>query len=58
MKANAELYPEYDDELEAAMRAETERYIAEMFQRDLPLSNLIDSDWTMLNERLAKHQQG
>ena len=55
MKANAELYPEYDDELEAAMRAETERYIAEMFQRDLPLSNLIDSDWTMLNERLAKH---
>ena len=55
MKANAELYPEYDDELEAAMRAETERYIAEMFQRNLPLSNLIDSDWTMLNERLAKH---
>jgi len=55
MKANAELYPEYDVELEAAMRAETERYIAEMFQRDLPLSNLIDSDWTMLNERLAKH---
>ena len=55
MKANAELYPEYDAELEAAMRAETEHFIVEMFQRDLPLSNLIDSDWTMLNERLAKH---
>lgn len=55
MKANAELYPEYDDELEAAMRGETEHFIAEMFQRDLPLANLIDSDWTMLNERLAKH---
>jgi mono/diheme cytochrome c family protein len=55
MKANAELYPEYDAELEAAMRAETEHFIAEMFQRDLPLSNLIDSHWTMLNERLAKH---
>jgi len=26
-----------------------------MFRRDLPLSNLIDSDWTMLNERLARH---
>ena len=55
MKANADLYPEYDAELEAAMRGETEHFIAEMFQRDLPLTNLIDSDWTMLNERLAKH---
>ena len=55
MKANADLYPEYDAELEAAMRGETEHFIAEMFRRDLPLANLIDSDWTMLNERLAKH---
>jgi hypothetical protein len=55
MKANADLYPEYDAELEAAMRGETEQFIAEMLQRDLPLANLIDSDWTMLNERLAKH---
>jgi hypothetical protein len=55
MKANPELYPEYDAELEAAMRGETEHFIAEMFDRDLPLSNLIDSDWTMLNQRLAKH---
>jgi hypothetical protein len=55
MKANAELYPEYDLELETAMSVETEQFIAEMFRRDLPLINLIDSDWTMLNERLAKH---
>jgi hypothetical protein len=55
MKANADLYPEYDAELEAAMRGETEHFIVEMFGRDLPLTNLIDSDWTMLNERLAKH---
>jgi hypothetical protein len=55
MKANADLYPEYDAELEAAMRGETEHFIAEMFQRDLPLAQLIDSDWTMLNQRLAKH---
>jgi hypothetical protein len=55
MKANADLYPEYDAELEAAMRGETEHFISEMFKRDLPLANLIDSDWTMLNERLAKH---
>jgi hypothetical protein len=55
MKANADLYPEYDAELEAAMRGETEHFIAEMFERDLPLTNLIDSNWTMLNERLARH---
>jgi hypothetical protein len=55
MKANADLYPEYDAELEAAMRGETEHFIAEMFRHDLPLANLIDSDWTMLNGRLAKH---
>jgi hypothetical protein len=55
MKANADLYPEYDAELEAAMRGETEHFISEMFRSDLPLTNLIDSDWTMLNERLAKH---
>ncbi|MEN9576449.1 MAG: hypothetical protein RL514_4304 [Verrucomicrobiota bacterium] len=55
MRADANLYPEYDLELEAAMRGETEHFIAEMFRRDLPLHQLIDSDWTMLNERLARH---
>ena len=55
MRADATLYPEYDLELEAAMRGETEHFIAEMFERDLPLAQLIDSDWTMLNQRLAKH---
>ena len=55
MRADANLYPEYDLELEAAMRGETEHFITEMFERDLPLAQLIDSDWTMLNERLARH---
>jgi len=55
MRADANLYPEYDLELEAAMRGETEHFIDEMFRRDLPLRQLIDSDWTMLNERLARH---
>jgi len=55
MRADATFYPEYDLELEAAMRGETEHFITEMFERDLPLAQLIDSDWTMLNQRLAKH---
>lgn len=55
MRANADLYPEYDLDLEAAIRRETEHFIREMFERDLPLAQLIDCDWAMLNERLAKH---
>ncbi|MBU6175001.1 MAG: DUF1592 domain-containing protein, partial [Planctomycetes bacterium] len=55
MRANPELYPEYDSELESAMRGETEQFLSQMFHRDLPLNQLIDSDWAMLNERLAKH---
>jgi hypothetical protein len=55
MRANPDLYPEYDPELELAMRGETEQFLSHMFHRDLPLAQLIDSDWTMLNERLAKH---
>ncbi|MEQ8790918.1 MAG: DUF1592 domain-containing protein [Pirellulaceae bacterium] len=55
MQPDANLYPEYDAELERAMVGETESFVREMLQQDLPLSNLIDSDWAMLNERIADH---
>jgi len=55
MLPDENLYPEYDKELESAMVDETQGFMAEMFYQDLPLSNLIDSDWAILNERLAKH---
>lgn len=55
MRADPNLYPEYDDELELAIAAETRGFIAELFKDDLPVHHLIDSDWTILNERLAKH---
>jgi len=55
MKPDKHLYPEYDDPLERAMIAETEGFIREMLRNDLDLLNLIDSDWAILNDRLAKH---
>lgn len=55
MQPDKALYPEYDAELEQAMIAETEAFIKELLEKDLPLTNLIDSDWAMLNDRLAKH---
>jgi mono/diheme cytochrome c family protein len=49
------LYPEYDDYLEKSMVGETTAFFREVLQRDLGLREFLDSDWTMLNERLALH---
>lgn len=48
------LYPEYDDQLRFAMVQETRAFLAELIVRNLPPSNLVRSDFAMLNERLAK----
>jgi len=55
MQPDKGLYPEYDDELERAMVQETQLFIREMLVNDLSISNVIDSNWTMLNDRLARH---
>jgi hypothetical protein len=49
------LYPDYDPWLERSMVLETTAYFREVFQENLPLGQLLDSDWTMLNPRLAIH---
>lgn len=49
------LYPEYDDTLRFTMLQETRAFISELIARNLPASNLVRSDFAMLNERLAKH---
>ncbi|MDB5333921.1 MAG: hypothetical protein JWP03_5072 [Phycisphaerales bacterium] len=49
------IYPEYDEYLEKSMVAETTSYFREVMQQHLSLRDFLDSDWTMLNERLAKH---
>ncbi|MCX6836878.1 MAG: DUF1592 domain-containing protein [Verrucomicrobia bacterium] len=49
------LYPEYDDSLKTAMLKETNLFFDELLTRDLPLTNFVASDFTFLNERLAKH---
>jgi hypothetical protein len=52
---DAKLYPEYDDILRDSMVTETEKFIAEMLTHDLPMANIIDSDFAMLDLRLADH---
>lgn len=51
------LYNDYylDDALTEAALAETRLYFAELLERDLPARNIVASDFTFLNERLAAH---
>ena len=52
---DAYLYPEYDDVLRHAMIAETREFFTHLLEENLPIENLIDSDFTFLNRRLAEH---
>lgn len=51
------LYNDYylDDSLTEAALAETRLFFTELLRRDLPARNIIASDFTFLNERLATH---
>jgi len=49
------LFPEYNESLRYAMIEETRRFFREMFEQDRPVQEFIDSNWTILNERLAEH---
>ncbi len=49
------LYPEYDEALKVAMLAETHLFFDELLRHDMSASNVIASDFTFLNGRLAKH---
>lgn len=48
-------YPEYDEMLRHAMVEETYRFFRTVLDGDRPLLEFVDSDWTVLNERLARH---
>ena len=49
------LYPEFDGLLEYSILEETVRFFDEVLRRDLSVMEFVDSDWTILNDRLAAH---
>jgi hypothetical protein len=51
------LYNDYelDDPLKLAALEETRLFVQELFRENLPARNVVNSDFTFLNERLAKH---
>jgi Protein of unknown function (DUF1592)/Protein of unknown function (DUF1588)/Protein of unknown function (DUF1587)/Protein of unknown function (DUF1585)/Protein of unknown function (DUF1595)/Planctomycete cytochrome C len=49
------LYPEYDGLLLDSMLRETRTFVKDLIESNLSVTNLIDSDYAMLNSRLARH---
>lgn len=49
-----QLFGDFDYLLLWAMPRETELFFEEVLRNDLPLTDFVHSDWTMLNERLAR----
>jgi hypothetical protein len=52
---DGQLFPTFNDKLRAAMLQETERFVESIFREDRSVLELIDADYTFLNEPLAKH---
>jgi hypothetical protein len=48
-------YPNFDANLLESFQRETELFIASSVREDRPLSELLDADYTFVNERLARH---
>ena len=54
-RPNLRLYPDFDDNLRRAFRRETELLFASIVDEDRDVLDLLQADYTFLNERLARH---
>jgi hypothetical protein len=52
---DARLFPDYDDNLRQAFRRETQLFFESIAKENRSMIDLLDADYTFLNERLAKH---
>ncbi len=48
-------YPDFDEQLRAAMRQETELFFENLVREDRSVFDIFDADYTFVNERLADH---
>jgi hypothetical protein len=55
MEPVVNLFPDYDDNLRSAYQREVELFFASVVQEDRSALDLLTSDYTFVNERLAKH---
>lgn len=52
---NEKLFPTFDDKLRAALYEEAVLFCQDLFQEDRRLPDILDADYTFLNETLARH---
>ena len=55
LHVDGKVYPQFDPALQEAMREEPVAFFHEVLQHDLSALEFLHSDFTMMNERLAKH---
>ncbi|MES2792463.1 MAG: DUF1592 domain-containing protein [Planctomycetota bacterium] len=55
MTPDPKLFPTFDENLREAMRQETELFFGEIVHSNHSILDLLDADFTYVNERLAKH---
>ncbi len=55
MRPDQEQFGEFTEDLLAAMRAETVLVFDAILREDRPLRDLLNADWTFMNEVLARH---
>lgn len=48
-------FPRFNPRLREAMRRETEMLFSHIMRKDLPMTTLLDADFTFVNEDLARH---
>ncbi len=54
---DVELFPSFDDELRDAMRTETEKFFAHILRNNRSVLELLDADYTFVNDVLAHHYE-
>ena len=52
---NMEAFPDFDDNLRQAMRQETKLFFGSVIHEDRSVLDLLNADYTFVNERLARH---
>ncbi len=52
---DARIFPDFDDNLRQAFRQETELFVQHVIRSDCSVTELLNANYTFLNERLAKH---
>jgi hypothetical protein len=57
LEPDPDIFPEFDEDLRAAMKRESELFFESVVRDDRNVLDLIEADYTFVNERLAQHYE-